>query len=93
MTLHILGTSPSDHATFESCRSTLTESDTLLLLEEGVYWALPKHRIELSRLPARVVVLQPDSDARGVSTEGLSEVDDAGFVELSIQHERSISWY
>ena len=93
MTLHLLGASPSDRATFESCRSTLTEQDTLLLLEEGCYWALPHHRQELSRIPARVVVLGPDSLARGIATEGLKTVDDAEFVVLATEHARTVSWY
>ncbi len=93
MTLHILATSPSDRTTFESCRDTLLEGDTLLLVEEGVYWALPQHRQELARLVARVSLLQPDREARGVQLEGLSEVDDKGFVELCVQHATSVSWY
>ncbi|WP_417532597.1 sulfurtransferase complex subunit TusB [Marinobacterium stanieri] len=93
MTLHILGASPSDRTTFESCRDTLMDGDTLLLIEDGVYWALPQHRPELARLPARVKLLKADREARGVELEALVEVDDSGFVELCVENERSVSWF
>ncbi|MBA4502270.1 sulfurtransferase complex subunit TusB [Marinobacterium marinum] len=93
MTLHILNTSPSDRTTFLSCRQALSDEDTLLLIEDGTYWALPLHRRELSHLSARVVVLAPDCQARGIGTDSLNEVDDAGFVALTVQHTRIVSWF
>lgn len=93
MTLHILNTSPSDTQTFRSCSDALTEQDTLLLIENAVYWLLPQHRQALARLPAQVLVLAPDRAARGVEAGTVSEVDDAGFVELTLKHERVVSWF
>lgn len=93
MTLHILNTSPSDRNTFLSCSHALTDEDVLLLIEDGTYWLLPHHRSELARIPARVVALSPDRQARGIEAENLIEVDDAGFVELTIKHERVVSWF
>ncbi|SMR71662.1 sulfurtransferase complex subunit TusB [Marinobacterium sediminicola] len=93
MTLHILNTSPSDRNTFLTCALALAEDDTLLLIEDGTYWLLPQHRSELARVPARVVALAPDRLARGVVVDNMTEVDDAGFVELTVQHDRIVSWF
>ncbi len=93
MTLHILNTSPSDRNTFLSCSNALVEDDTLLLIEDGTYWLLPQHRADLARIPARVVALSPDRQARGIEAENSPEVDDAGFVELTVKHERVVSWF
>ncbi len=93
MTLHILNTPPSDRNTFLSCSYAQTQDDTLLLIEDGTYWLLPQHRADLSQVAARVVVLIPDRQARGVEASNLMEVDDAGFVELTVQNERVVSWF
>ena len=93
MNLHILNTSPSDRNTFVSCSHALADEDTLLLIEDGTYWLLPQHRADLARIPARVVALSPDRQARGIKADSLMEVDDTGFVELTIKHERVVSWF
>ncbi|MBV0931823.1 sulfurtransferase complex subunit TusB [Marinobacterium weihaiense] len=93
MTLHILNRSPSDKGIFNSYQAALTADDTLLLIEEAVYWILPHHSASLSGLPARVVVLAPDRAARGVTKGEYEEVDDAGFVMLTLEHERTLSWF
>lgn len=93
MILHTLNTSPSDRTTFQTCAASLGEDDTLLLIEDGVYWLLPQHKGALARLPARVMALEPDLLARGVSPEGTRCVDDAGFVELAVTHDTVINWF
>lgn len=93
MILHTLNTSPSDRTTFQTCTGSLSEGDTLLLIEEGVYWLLPHHKEHLSRLPARVLALEPDLLARGLGTDGIGCVDDAGFVELAVSHDTVINWF
>ncbi|MBR9828009.1 MAG: sulfurtransferase complex subunit TusB [Oceanospirillales bacterium] len=93
MTLHILNTPPSNRTAFMSCSEALSEQDTLLLIEEATYWLLPHHRPLLAKLPARVVALAPDRMARGIIADGFNEVDDAGFVELTIKHEPVVSWF
>jgi len=93
MILHTLNTAPSDRTTFQTCAASLTERDTLLLIEDAVYWLLPHHKNELTRLPARIVVLEPDLLARGVSADGIACVNDAGFVELTIIHDSIINWF
>jgi tRNA 2-thiouridine synthesizing protein B len=93
MMLHTLNSSPSDRTTFQSCAASLSEGDSLLLIEEAVYWLLPHHRHELTRLPARILALEPDLLARGVSSAGVNCVDDAGFVELAVTHGSVINWF
>lgn len=93
MTLHILNTSPSDRNTFLSCSAALTEDDVLLLIEDATYWLLPQHCADLARIPARVVALTPDRQARGIDACHLTEVDDAGFVELTVKHHPIVSWF
>lgn len=93
MTLHVLNRSPSDRTLFLSCCDALTENDTLLLIEDATYWLLPHHISTLSNVPACVVALSPDCRARGIAAASYTEVDDTGFVELTLKHERTVSWF
>lgn len=93
MILHTLNTSPSDRTAFQTCAASLSENDSLLLIEEAVYWLLPHYRNELTRLPARILALEPDLLARGINPDGVNCVDDAGFVELAVTHDSVISWF
>lgn len=92
-TLHTLNTSPSDSATLDHCLSALSDKDVLLLIEDGVYLALPAHR---HRLPDTIKVhaLAVDLEARGVEApEKIISVTDPEFVNLTLSCERVVSWF
>jgi sulfur relay protein TusB/DsrH len=66
---------------------------TLLLLEDGVYAALPSRD-----LPARAVyVLAEDLAARGLNpgdlAPGVTLLDMTGFVALTVAHSPLIAWF
>jgi tRNA 2-thiouridine synthesizing protein B len=71
----------------------------LLLIEDGVYAATVGSATEASLRQAcatlKVYALQPDLDARGMTgklIDGITLVDYAGFVDLSVEYKTSHSW-
>jgi len=79
--------------------AAVSENDTVLLLEDGVYAALETKEEDdcWSMLPSSVrrFALADDLAARGISDKMLSGfeiVDWHGFVSLSIEHDKVVSW-
>lgn len=69
------------------------ENDSILLIEDGVY-AVTDQQLANTRLT--VYALQADIEARGLSKkmpDTITVIDDAAFVELSIKHNKVVSWY
>ncbi|RLQ23061.1 sulfurtransferase complex subunit TusB [Seongchinamella sediminis] len=96
MLLHTLNCA-ADSEAFHDCLRTAGPEDTIVLLGEGVYRALPgtASRRDLDASPARVVVLDTDADAAGVTPRlgGLALVDMDALVALSETYPRQIAWY
>ncbi|MBS99657.1 MAG: sulfurtransferase complex subunit TusB [Oceanospirillaceae bacterium] len=92
MILHTLNQGPGNPALLEDCLAAMTATDTLLLIEDGIYWSLPAYADTLTRVPGRVQALESDLTARGIKT-ALTTVDDTGFVELTINHDKVVSWF
>lgn len=98
--LHTVNKSPFERNALESCLSHALDGSTLLLIEDGVYAAMrasafePRIRDALARL--RIHVLENDCRARGISEdsliEGVGSVDDAGFVDLVVEHDNVQAW-
>ncbi|MDD4929526.1 MAG: sulfurtransferase complex subunit TusB [Gallionella sp.] len=96
--LHIVNKSPLTSNTLDSCLSTAAGGD-LLLIEDAVYAATRGNAAE-SRLKAamekfRVYVLMPDLAARGMGermSDGVTPVDYAGFVDLTVSNKSCQSW-
>ncbi len=90
MILHLLAQSPFQGPALEHCQSACADQDWLLLLEDGVY-ALSTDRA----LPgARIFALEADLKARGLEAPaGVEVVDYRGFVRLTTQVEKTLSWY
>lgn len=87
MILHII----SSHSpqTLNQCLQMAADNDILLFIENGVY--LHKH-------PANIVqscfYLEADISARGIQDISQAQlVDDAGFVQLVCDTDKSVSWY
>ena len=83
-TLHIV----NKFAALESCLEVAAESDTVLLIEDGVYAAVGAD-------DERFIVLSEDVAARGLEdilSPEFSRTDYAGFVKLAVDHQPIVSW-
>jgi len=90
-TLHTLNQGPSRKDLLDCCKRLISKEDTLLLIEDGIYWALPIYQQQLAELGCDIKVLRVDAQARGVVCDHC--ISDDEFVALSIQHARSVSWF
>jgi tRNA 2-thiouridine synthesizing protein B len=97
--LHIVNKSPFQTSTLDTCLSMAQPGHALLLIEDGIYAATAGSTTEARMRAAcsqlKVYALQPDMDARGVTgklIEGITLVDYAGFVDLTVEHNTSNSW-
>jgi tRNA 2-thiouridine synthesizing protein B len=96
--LNIINQSPLNGSTLESCLSTATGGD-ILLIEDAVYAATRGNTYE-TRIKAaigrfKMYVLLPDLEARGLGDkliEGVSPVDYSGFVDLACNNKTCQSW-
>ncbi len=98
MALHTLNRAPADQSCVTRCLNALADNDALLLIEDGVYAALPGHQALFAALPDSVslYVLQPDLQARGISEkvrDVFTPIDDAGFVQLACDQDKVVSWF
>lgn len=92
-TLHTLNRSPSDRQCLSDCLAAMSPDDTLLLIEDGVYWALPAHRESLQAV-RQLHALGPDVAARGLSGKiEVPTLDDEAFVLLCTTHDKVVSWF
>jgi tRNA 2-thiouridine synthesizing protein B len=88
-TLHIVSCSPFCSDSLTRCLSLISEGDTMLFIENGVYIVnCPE------RLPPEIssFVLEEDLAARGLSAITLQTADYADFVRMVCKHDNSISW-
>ena len=96
MLLHTLNCA-ADSDAFRDCLRTAAAEDTIVLLGDGVYQALPGSaaRRALDANPARIVALDTDTEAAGLAgrLDGLALVDMDGLVALSEAYPRQIAWF
>lgn len=100
-TLHTVNKSPFTHGTLTSCLSICSQSDGILLLEDGVFGAISGSPCAdtlqtLIDNGVKVYALSSDVKARGLQTRLLKNIvltDYTGFVQLSIDHRCVQSWY
>lgn len=95
MILHILNKSPFQHpALLQHCLNSMGAQDSLILIEDGTLLlaSLPS----FNNLPdaSRLFVLDSDAEARGVAINPAAthSVDYGGFVDLTVRHDKTISW-
>ncbi len=99
MVLHTVNRSPHNSQGLADCLRLISPPAALLLIEDGVYAALQSPGTTgLESLPDKIecYVLRADTEARGLSSRispRFTEVDDNGFVELTIRCEQIQSWY
>lgn len=89
-TLHILNRGPNQPDLLQHLLDAMSEGDQILLIEDGVYWA-SEHFAERFQ-SVRPKVLAADAEARGLTNLSFETVDDGDFVELCVEHRRSVSW-
>ncbi|CAH0990109.1 Protein TusB [Sinobacterium norvegicum] len=92
MTLHIVSKSPYQSDCLSNCLNVIADDDILLLIEDGVYADTGDWQQSLASINATVLILDNDSQTRGL-TPSFDTVDYPGFVTLSCDTPRSISWF
>lgn len=98
MTLHILNQSPSNTGVIKDMLQTVSENDSILMMEDAAYFVLEAHVAAFDSLPKSVQLyaLSPDIEARGLSrksTDLITLVDDKGFVQLCCDNSKTVSWF
>jgi tRNA 2-thiouridine synthesizing protein B len=98
MTLHIINKSPQQHHSLQDCLAVCTQGDAILLIESAVYAAVAAsdycQQLKQSGLP--LYALYPDVLARGLSgllDNQVQPISDNEFVQLTIEHSSTLSWY
>jgi len=96
--LHTINKAPHAHDCFDACLRVCGDNATIVLIEDGVYAAIADSDAaqRLCTQAKAVYALQPDIDARGLSTRIASQIrtiDYAGFVQLCCEHPTIQSWY
>lgn len=90
-TLHIVSRRLDSDA-LGSLERSLNANDAVLLSCDGVYLALVSG---LAQSTQHCFALAADVSARGLATQWpghVTQLDHAGFVELCVQHGKSLSW-
>jgi len=97
MTLHIVKDSPHSSRQLQHCLSLAAQNDHLLLIENAVY-AISLDQQLFSHI-SHCYILKADLQARALLetlsktvSEKFSVIDYNGFVELTEQHPKIISW-
>ncbi len=95
MLLHTLNRSPRSPV-LDQVLAAMGPEDRLLLIEDAVIGALPAHQGRFESVTGRVYALHEDLASRGLLAlcdEAVRVVDIAGFVALTEECERTVSWY
>ena len=100
-TLHTVNKSPFTFTTLSSCLQLCGKSDSILLLEDGVFGAMNSAPCtqEISKLVeqgVKVYALEGDVKARGLQEKIRTDIivtDYCGFVQLTTEHRCVQSWY
>ncbi|WP_027856080.1 sulfurtransferase complex subunit TusB [Marinobacterium jannaschii] len=96
MALHTLNRAPADSSCLQDCLNAMTPGDELILIEDGVYHALPAHIGKLEKDNLKIWVLSEDAHARGISArlaKAAIVTDSAGFVGLCCSQDKVVSWF
>jgi len=97
-TLHTINKTSAQTSALQDCLAAISDGDALLLIENGVYAAMPAQALTFTRLPGSVqcYVLSEDCVARGIDQQLSPEfqvIDYDDFVALSCRHSKVVSWF
>lgn len=94
--LHTLNKSPFEHKTLCHCLRFIDKQSELLLIEDGVYAAMPSNPYAEQLHAVTVYALDADIRARGIGDKLLPFINIIGheqFVELCCKHDKVHAWY
>ncbi|MGM0704082.1 MAG: sulfurtransferase complex subunit TusB [Pseudomonadota bacterium] len=96
MILHILNRAPGTSLVYREALAAMGPEDRLLLIEDGVNGALTSQVRHFEPVLDRLFALREDLTARGL--EGRCDatvqvVDVDGFVELTEEADKTVSWF
>lgn len=97
-TLHILNKSPANKTLINSLIIALSNGDSLLVIEDGIYAATHSKQQPFSNLDIELnfFALEPDIKARGMEKNIISifkSVNYRQFVNLCSKADKVISWF
>ena len=95
MLLHIIKQSTSNSSGFSKCIKTLNTGDGILLIENGVYnLNLLADELENIAKNHSIYILKSDATTRGITAfpDFIVPVNYEGFVDLTLEYSKSISW-
>lgn len=95
--LHIVTKADAFMQSGISCLDYIDQNDVILLSQDAVYAANPKHALypRLMDLAVKICVLEEDLSARGIASNSLTNckvVSFDGFVELTELHSSTLTW-
>ncbi|MDZ7852932.1 MAG: sulfurtransferase complex subunit TusB [Halomonas sp.] len=96
MLLHVVNRSPATSRVYQQALDGMSPEDRLLLIEDGVQGALPQLVRYYTGLEGRLFALKEDLASRGLlghCDASVQVVDVDGFVGLTEEAERTVSWY
>ncbi|WP_445001274.1 sulfurtransferase complex subunit TusB [Halomonas mongoliensis] len=96
MLLHILNRSPATSEVYRQALAAMGPEDRLLLIEDGVQGAMTALVGHFSEVTGRLYALRDDLEARGLIAHCDTPVevtDMAGFVTLTEEADRTLSWF
>ena len=96
MILHILNRPPSHSRVYRQALDAMTEQDCLLLIEDAVSGALTSQIEYFQSIAGRLYVLREDLVSRALDShcaEAVRTVDMEGFVQLTEEADKTVSWY
>lgn len=98
-TLHTVNKSPLVNNALQSCLRLATQSDGILLIEDGVYGGLTltsfTPELEQALAEFSLYILRPDLAARGIIEQAhpkIQQIDYAGFVDLTVLYDKIQAW-
>ncbi|MFA3792243.1 sulfurtransferase complex subunit TusB [Aliiglaciecola sp. SL4] len=95
MILHKFSVSPFSQSNLISALSRIDPNDGILLMEDAVYGLNSALIFEpIIQRTKNVYALQPDCVARGITCteQAITLIDYDGFVALSLEYDKVISW-
>ncbi|APX93038.1 hypothetical protein BWR19_08925 [Halomonas sp. 1513] len=96
MILHTLNRSPTESRVYRQALAAMGPDDRLLLIEDGVQGALPSLVRHFGELDGRLFALREDLESRGLAGRCAAEVlvvDADGFVTLTEEADKTVSWF
>lgn len=90
-TLHLLRSSPFEQNQFQTVLNLIQENDGLVLMDDGVY-AL-KHPLMAQAKTGIIYVIESHAVARNIVTPShIKRVNSNGVIELTLNHQQSVTW-